>query len=50
MPFPSPEEGRKAGFRKAVLRLGADERQSPEKECDLSKSRSVTSSGFHIHI
>jgi len=50
MPFLLPEDGREDGFRKAVPRLRADEKQSPEKECDFSKSRSVPSSESHIHI
>ena len=48
MPFPLPEDGRKADFRNAVPRLKADEGQSPETECHFSKSRSVPSSGSHI--
>jgi len=41
MPFPLSEDGRKAGFRKAVPRLQVDEGQSPKKECGFSKSQSV---------
>jgi hypothetical protein len=50
MPFPLPENERKACFRNVVPRLQADEGKNPKNECDFSKSRSVPSSGSHIHI
>jgi hypothetical protein len=47
VPFPLPEDGSRAGFRKTAPHLQAGERLSPKKKRDFSKSRSVPSSGSH---